>query len=375
MKKIFYSIIFTCLLSTSYADNNRENIIHQLNKIDSSWHSAQFKSWINSGKQKTIRVGDNVVFHFLSQEKSYLTMLEVDAYGVISISFPLMSAKGESTLRPGKEYLLPNSDDSFSLDIKPPMGRNSIYLVATKYPIKRKRLGLDIEETTIPTEEAFLFINDLKYSLINNKVAMSKIEQNIIGRNDKVGYNQNDIVATFKKKPTVRSFTMRSISRTEHPSSSQAPKQPMPKQQTMVQAKLNLYINFESGSDQLTQEAKDNLDQVGLAFQRSSLSHKKFVLSGHTDIIGDNALNLSLSKRRALTAKNYLMKQYNINASRLSTLGYGESKPIESGTDRFSLAANRRVEIEEWRPGMSKPEPLTEQEEEEERDGTIIWLP
>lgn len=374
MKQIFSILLFMCvfIVSDTYADNARQRVINELNNIDNNWQASQFKSWINSGDKEVLRVGDKVVFHFSSQEKSYLTILHVDAYGVVSVSFPLMSERGEGILEAGKIRLLPGRGDDFTIEAEPPIGRDSIYILATKQPVDREALGLSIDETSIPVEEAKLFLNDLNSSLSGNRVAVAKIEQNIIGRSGNVGYNENDVVAVFEKKPLMRSFSRRKTS-----SSQSSRPQSIPKQQQMVKAKLNLYINFESGSDQLTDVAKENLDQVGLAFQRQSLSHKKFVLSGHTDDVGEDEFNLALSERRANTAKDYLMNKYQINATRLSTLGYGESKPIEAGNNQFARAANRRVEIEEWHAGMDKPMPKDEsaaEKEDSERDGTIEWL-
>ena len=354
------------IVSHAYAENERQRVVKELNSIDDNWKEARFKSWINTGDKDVLRVGEKVVFHFSSQEKSYLSILHVDAYGVVNVSFPLMSDQGEGVLNAGKVRLFPASNDDFTIEAEPPIGRDSIYILATKRPMDREALGLSIDETSIPVEEARLFLSDLKRSLTGNRVAVVKIEQKIIGRSSSVGYNQNDVAAVFEKKPVMRSFSRRKTST----------QTTIPKQQKMVKAKLNLYINFESGSDKLTETAKENLDQVGLAFQRLSLSHKKFVLSGHTDDVGDEAFNLALSKRRATTAKNYLMTQYHIDASRLSTKGYGESSPIEASKDKFSRAANRRVEIEEWQAGMSKPMPeeVPAAQDDSERDGTIEWL-
>lgn len=62
-------------------------------------------------------------------------------------------------------------------------------------------------------------------------------------------------------------------------------------------------------------------------------------VGGHTDATGSERYNIGLSKRRADAVKNALIQQ-GVDPSRISTFGYGESRPVSS-----SNAMNRRVEI------------------------------
>jgi len=68
-------------------------------------------------------------------------------------------------------------------------------------------------------------------------------------------------------------------------------------------------------------------------------------LEGHTDSIGAAAYNQRLSERRAKAVMNYLVKKGRIDPSRLSTIGYGETRPIASNATREDRAKNRRVEL------------------------------
>jgi outer membrane protein OmpA-like peptidoglycan-associated protein len=70
---------------------------------------------------------------------------------------------------------------------------------------------------------------------------------------------------------------------------------------------------------------------------------KKIV--GHTDADGNYASNLDLSKRRALSVKNELVKTFGIDASRLETDGMGETKPVALNDTPSNKALNRRVEF------------------------------
>jgi OOP family OmpA-OmpF porin len=70
----------------------------------------------------------------------------------------------------------------------------------------------------------------------------------------------------------------------------------------------------------------------------------KFSVEGHTDSQGDDAFNMKLSEERAETVKNTLIKM-GISADRLSSKGWGESKPISNNASPEDMANNRRVEF------------------------------
>jgi len=67
-------------------------------------------------------------------------------------------------------------------------------------------------------------------------------------------------------------------------------------------------------------------------------------LEGHTDSVGTDEYNMDLSNRRAESVKRELVKKFNIDSSRISTSGYGESKPVASNDTPEGRMKNRRVE-------------------------------
>jgi OOP family OmpA-OmpF porin len=67
-------------------------------------------------------------------------------------------------------------------------------------------------------------------------------------------------------------------------------------------------------------------------------------LDGHTDSVGPEAYNQGLSERRADVVREYLVRQ-GIDGSRVSTRGFGESRPAYSNDTEENRAANRRTEI------------------------------
>ena len=67
------------------------------------------------------------------------------------------------------------------------------------------------------------------------------------------------------------------------------------------------------------------------------------VIEGHTDSVGTAAYNLSLSQRRAEAVRQVLIDQFKVDASRLTSVGYGEERPIADNRTAEGRQLNRRV--------------------------------
>jgi len=68
-------------------------------------------------------------------------------------------------------------------------------------------------------------------------------------------------------------------------------------------------------------------------------------IEGHTDSIGTELYNLGLGKRRAEVVKGYLVLRHQVDPKRMTTLSYGEARPIADNRTREGRALNRRVEF------------------------------
>jgi len=109
--------------------------------------------------------------------------------------------------------------------------------------------------------------------------------------------------------------------------------------------KLNAYaktILFNSGKATFQQQTFPVLQSIVAILKEYPSS--KFMIEGHTDSDGSNALNQTLSENRAAAVKNYLIEN-GIAADRLNSAGYGETKPIDSNKTKKGKANNRRVEV------------------------------
>jgi outer membrane protein OmpA-like peptidoglycan-associated protein len=109
-------------------------------------------------------------------------------------------------------------------------------------------------------------------------------------------------------------------------------------------ARIPSRIDFEFGSDGLTEQGKLDLDTFGEALV-TDLRNSSVALEGHTDAVGSDEYNQALSERRAAAAKQYLIDSFGIVPSRLTATGMGKSNPIASNDDAAGRSQNRRVDF------------------------------
>ncbi len=68
------------------------------------------------------------------------------------------------------------------------------------------------------------------------------------------------------------------------------------------------------------------------------------VIEGHTSAVGPREYNQGLSERRAKAVREVLIQQYGIDASRLSAVGYGETRLLDEANNAAAHRLNRRIE-------------------------------
>ena len=101
-------------------------------------------------------------------------------------------------------------------------------------------------------------------------------------------------------------------------------------------------VNFDSGKADIKPEAKPALDKLLKQLKESVTM--KVEIAGHTDDVGDDEKNMTLSQKRADAVKAYLTSR-SINPSRINAKGYGEVKPIADNLTPAGRAAHRRTEV------------------------------
>lgn len=105
---------------------------------------------------------------------------------------------------------------------------------------------------------------------------------------------------------------------------------------------IALYINFKTGSPDVQPESQLLIEQVAEMLKANT--SLKISIEGHTDNVGNLTSNQSLSVNRAKSVMNALISK-GIEKTRLSSKGWGQTKPIADNKTEDGKAKNRRVEI------------------------------
>jgi len=104
----------------------------------------------------------------------------------------------------------------------------------------------------------------------------------------------------------------------------------------------NRHIYFAFDRYDLSNEARSTLDRK-VAFLNDNRD-VRVQIEGHCDDRGTTAYNLALGERRANSAKTYLTTA-GISAARLSTISFGEERPVDPGQTEAAWAKNRRAQF------------------------------
>jgi outer membrane protein OmpA-like peptidoglycan-associated protein len=110
---------------------------------------------------------------------------------------------------------------------------------------------------------------------------------------------------------------------------------------------LNLQVvNFATGSSVVPASAADDLRESAKALVACSKRGKPVTLevAGYSDNVGDKAVNLALSKKRALAVRTYLVEQ-GVSLRTLTAQGYGEANPVAGNDTEGGRFKNRRIEF------------------------------
>ncbi|HEY8134198.1 MAG TPA: OmpA family protein [Thermoanaerobaculia bacterium] len=101
-------------------------------------------------------------------------------------------------------------------------------------------------------------------------------------------------------------------------------------------------ILFDFNSAALRSESQQTLRDLANNFQR--YPDEQISVEGHTDNVGSSEYNQGLSERRAYSVRDYLRDQ-GVPGSRVTAVGYGETRPKASNDTPEGRQLNRRVEI------------------------------
>ena len=100
----------------------------------------------------------------------------------------------------------------------------------------------------------------------------------------------------------------------------------------------NVYFDFDDAT--LDYQAQELLKQKAMWLRDHPDAN--VVIEGHCDERGTNAYNLALGERRAESTKSFLVN-LGISGTRMTTISYGEEKPVDMGQNEEAWAKNRRA--------------------------------
>lgn len=102
-------------------------------------------------------------------------------------------------------------------------------------------------------------------------------------------------------------------------------------------------IHFATGSAEILPDSEPVLEEIaGVLGDDPKL---ELIIEGHTDDVGGAEMNLDLSRRRADAVKRWLVDRRGIAEVRLTTAGYGLTRPVAGNDSADGRARNRRVEL------------------------------
>ena len=106
-------------------------------------------------------------------------------------------------------------------------------------------------------------------------------------------------------------------------------------------ASVKLKVNFGFDSTVVQEQYFSDLSELADFLKR--FSDLQVDVEGHTDSVGPEDYNMTLSQRRAEAVVDFLVTQHGIDRSRLEAKGFGETQPVASNDTEEGRAANRRV--------------------------------
>jgi outer membrane protein OmpA-like peptidoglycan-associated protein len=107
--------------------------------------------------------------------------------------------------------------------------------------------------------------------------------------------------------------------------------------------RMTLHVNFDFDKTVIKKYDAEEL-QRAIRFVKK-YPHTLVKVEGHTDSIGTEKYNQALSERRAEAVMNFLVKVGGVDPTTISTVGYGELKPIATNETAEGRAENRRAEL------------------------------
>jgi len=115
-----------------------------------------------------------------------------------------------------------------------------------------------------------------------------------------------------------------------------------PPETMYIEAEPDVFENIHFEYDKYDIRPRDEMILQGIAAWLKEHDAKRVLIEGHCDERGTNEYNMALGEQRALAARRFLVG-LGIESSRLTTISYGEERPLALGSNEDAWARNRRA--------------------------------
>lgn len=124
----------------------------------------------------------------------------------------------------------------------------------------------------------------------------------------------------------------------------QAAKRALNAEESALEIRINFpaEVLFDFDKSDIRPDAANALSHLATIIRANPNGQTR--LEGHTDSVGDDRYNQTLSERRAQSVKKWLMEREQIDGSKLITRGWGETKPVAPNDTDLNRQKNRRLE-------------------------------
>jgi outer membrane protein OmpA-like peptidoglycan-associated protein len=314
-----------CMLAFQGHSATRQDIYKILDGLEDNWPEAGLEAWINDNPEDpTVVLGDPVTYSFRAGASGYVSMVHVDSHGTSTLLFPRKQSYEQA----------PISDTyprSGALEQSSPLGKETLYVVLTQQPVDPVTLGAAPDEDFVRSEDSL----DLAKRYAAAVTDLARTSQVALTR----------FHYFVEAKPGTTEYTTRGIKRVLL--GDQQAAQSAPSQGAATKALRRNWpdrIAFEFDSDELTPQGRVQLDVWGEVLADKRIEHS-VILVGHTDDVGGEQYNLELSRKRALSARNYIVENFGVDPARLEIQWRGEAEPLVPNVDDDSRTKNRRVDF------------------------------
>jgi len=158
--------------------------------------------------------------------------------------------------------------------------------------------------------------------------------------------NVQSLVGQLRPRSAAPTPALRGLPMPGEPEETPPAERPAPPHAGAAEApSADLNVLFANGSAELTPAAVRLLDDLGRALTDASMGESRFLIEGHTDTVGNRAVNKALSERRAAAVVKYLVTRFHIPPARLTAKGLGQDALLVPTPDQTPEPRNRRVHV------------------------------